>query len=536
MSEKMSVPPALRFDGPVNASGGIVEELVHQFTDPFAFYRELIQNSIDAGSTRIEVSLSYRPGPKQGLLLVCVCDWGEGMNRKVIEDYLLTKFRSSKEHDLTKIGKFGIGFVSIFACKPDVVTVDTGRDGEFWRVLFRADTTWDLLKLPEPLEGTRVTLHKEMGPHDFDDFVEKSKASISRWCRHSDVDVTFTAGKSDGSAPPAPSPLREPLSLDAPFQVEHVEDGTHIIAGPSRTQPPVTGMYNRGLTLLETTEVLEPGVTMKIVSRYLEHTLTRDNVRRDRHFSRAMSLARDLVEDKLLPQLPAELRAAADQKHSAADFETLLLFASSRLKPQQLSYRLCGGGNVSHDALFAHCAQAGFLTVSAEKTPLVDRLLAAKWPVIELTDSTSLSLAIVQLLKARRTLIADEHFSYAAPPDSPTPPEFAGALATLLREAGARIAQVEVAQVRGAASKRPFVMLDALSSPVPDEVVKGSPFARKTPGLLCFNLGHETIAKAAPLFSRAPRLAAVLMARLVLVKDGKLDAARDEALTRWALT
>ena len=193
----------------MNGSGGIVEELVHQFTDPFAFYRELIQNSIDAGSSRIEVSLSYRPSPKEGLLLVSVCDWGEGMNRDVIENYLVTKFRSTKENDLTKIGKFGIGFVSIFACKPDVVTVDTGRDGEFWRVLFRADTTWELLKLPDPLEGTRVTLHKAMGPQDYDQFVEKSKASLLRWCRHSDVDVTFSAGGSNGSAPPTPTPDRK---------------------------------------------------------------------------------------------------------------------------------------------------------------------------------------------------------------------------------------------------------------------------------------------------------------------------------------
>ena len=90
--------------------------------------------------------------------------------------------------------------------------------------------------------------------------------------------------------------------------------------------------------------------------------------------------------------------------------------------------------------------------------------------------------------------------------------------------------------MRGAAAKQPFVLLDGLSRPVPDDVARGSPFARKTPALLCFNLEHEAIAKAAPLFSRAPRLAAVLMARLVLVKASKLDAARDAALTRWALT
>jgi len=522
--------------GPVNASGGIVEELVHQFTDPFAFYRELIQNSIDAGSTRIEVSLSYRPSPKQGLLLVSVSDWGEGMNRDVIENYLVTKFRSTKENDLTKIGKFGIGFVSIFACNPDVVTVDTGRDGEFWRVLFRADTTWELLKLSEPLEGTRVTLHKAMGPHDFDAFVEKSKESLSRWCRHSDVDVTFSAGASDGSPPPPPQPVREPLAVDAPFQVEHVEDGTHIIAGPARTRPPVTGMYNRGLTLLETTEPLEPGVTMKIVSRYLEHTLTRDNVRRDRHFSRAMSLARALVQDKLLTRLPAELSAAAENKQSHADFETLLVFASTRLKPKQLSWRLCGGGSVAHETVVKNCAAAGFLTVSPTRTPVVDRLLDAKWPVLELSQSSELARLMPQLLELQRTVVADEHFSYAAPPDVPTPKEFAGALVTLLREAGAGIEKVEVSEVRGAASEDPFVLLEALSRPVPESVANGSPFSRKGPGLLCFNLSHEAIAKAAPLFGKSPRLAAVLMARLVLVKASRLDAARDEALTRWALT
>ena len=132
-----------------------------------------------------------------------------------------------------------------------MVTVDTGRDGEFWRVLFRADTTWDLLKLPDPLEGTRVTLHKEMSPQDYEHFAAKSKESLSRWCRHSDVEVTFCAGPADGGAAPSPTPVREPLTVDAPFQVEHSEDGTHIIAGPSRVSPPVTGMYNRGLTLLD---------------------------------------------------------------------------------------------------------------------------------------------------------------------------------------------------------------------------------------------------------------------------------------------
>lgn len=516
--------------------GGIVEELVHQFTDPFAFYRELIQNSIDAGSTRIEVRLSYRPGAGKGLALIEVADWGEGMNREIIESYLVTKFRSTKENDLTKIGKFGIGFVSIFACGPDAVTVDTGRDGESWRVLFRADTTWELLRLDEPVEGTRVTLHKQLSPTDYETFVEKSKASLSRWCKHSDVDVVFAAGATDGSSPPTPTPVREPLVVDAPFQVEHVEDGTHIIAGPARRHPAVTGMYNRGLTLLETDEPLVPDVTLKIVSRYLEHTLTRDNVRRDRHFSRALELARALVKDKLLAQLPAELEKAAASKSGAADWETLFLFARHRLRPAQLTYRLVGGGAASHAQLVDTVKALKALIVSPTRTPLVERLLDAKLPVLDVQWGTTLGEAVCALVGAKQTRVADEHFTYAAPPERATPREFAAALEELLADAGAQIERVELSEVRGAAADQPWVLLDALSRPSPVQQARSSAFQRKAPKVLCFNLAHEAVGRAAPLLQRAPRLAAVLLARLVLVSASRLDAARDAALTRWALS
>lgn len=516
-------------------SGGIVDELVHQFSDPFAFYRELIQNSIDAGSSRIEVSLRFTPGTPKGLALISVADWGEGMNRDVIENYLVTKFRSTKENDLTKIGKFGIGFVSIFSCAPDLITVDTSRDGESWRVLFKADTTWELLRLDEPLEGTRITLHKELNAQEYDHFVLKSRESLSRWCKHSDADVVFTAGRADGSAPPPPQPVKEPLEVDAPFQVEHQEEGTHIIAGPARTEPPVTGMYNRGLTLLETTEDLIAGVTLKIVSRYLEHTLTRDDVRRDKHFSRAMDLAHALVKDQLVPRVSQELKAACERRDGSADATTLFEFARARLKPKELWWRLTGGGAVAHEELAAHVKREGFLTIAPTRTPLVERLLAAKWPVLELAVGTRHTAEALAFLKSKRAVEADSFFTYAAPPERPTNKPFASALLELLRDAGAGIEQVEVSTLRGAEAEEEWALLDALSRPVTIERARSSPFVRGSPRVLLLNDGHEAVEKAAKLFDRAPRLAAVLMARLVLVSHGKLDQARDAALTGWAL-
>src|SRR5262245_59753243 len=45
---------------------GIVEELIAQFADPLAFYRELVQNCIDAGATSIAVALSFELAPGEG--------------------------------------------------------------------------------------------------------------------------------------------------------------------------------------------------------------------------------------------------------------------------------------------------------------------------------------------------------------------------------------------------------------------------------------------------------------------------------------
>ena len=61
------------------------------------------------------------------------------------DDLFLTKFRSSKEDDPSKIGKFGIGFMSVFAPRPELVVVDTSLDGDDWRILFNKNRSYELL-------------------------------------------------------------------------------------------------------------------------------------------------------------------------------------------------------------------------------------------------------------------------------------------------------------------------------------------------------------------------------------------------------
>ena len=512
----------------------LLDELVHQFSDPFAFYRELIQNSLDSGSNRIEVTIAFQPGRPLGLATASVGDWGEGMSRKVIEDYLLTKFRSSKEHDLTKIGKFGIGFVSVFSSDPDAVVVETGRDGESWRVLFKKDRSYELLKLDQPVEGTRVTLHKAMSAADYGVFASRSFEAVKRWCRHCESDIVFAAGKADGSALPEPAPVNEPFTIDAPFVVEHREEGTQIVAGVARTQPPISGLYNRGLTLLETPEAFVPGVAIKVASRWLEHTLTRDNVRRDANFSKAIAQATRLVKGPLHARLPEELRRCAADPAGASDWQTLFVYALGRLALKDTWLRQPGGGAIEGRPFVKALGTHQAVFVAQERTPLVSRLLASGVPVIEGVPGSPWITGL-PISKSIKPALASERWVHAEPSPIPRAPSFCTALLAVLKLAGGKIERVSVTRVYGPTLELPFPLVEEPGKPEALHNASLSPFAARCPATLALDFSHEQLTPIEPLIERAPRLAALLVARKISVCAGVLDADRDWALTQWAL-
>ncbi len=269
------------------------------------FVRELIQNSLDAGASRVDVQMRHA----DGVLTVEVIDDGEGMDRATIEGYLLVKFRSSKEEDLTKIGKFGIGFVSLFAMRPFRVEVDTGRDGVWHRVRFGADTRWTLIEMDEPIEGTVVRLLLARDEDEAERDCERIDAAARQWCRFAEGEVYTSAEGVDAGW--APRSIREPFRVDAPVQVEAASDGLRVVAGPWPAATAPVGLYNRGLTLWEGEDDVLPGVTWRAEGRHLEHTLTRDNVIRDRHHARVMAEVRALVDTALCARVHDALGAAA---------------------------------------------------------------------------------------------------------------------------------------------------------------------------------------------------------------------------------
>jgi len=206
-----------------------LDNLVEQFSDVFCFYRELIQNSLDAGTNRVDIYLEFKPldGRDEGIMIIHVDDYGEGMNREIIDTQLTRLFSSGKEGDFTKIGKFGIGFVSVFAIRPDAVNIDTSRDGENWRILFDSTKRFERIKMEYPVDGTRIQVIKKTSAEEFQKFSRKSKETISLWCKHAEADIYFHDER-----------LNEPFEIDSCCKIRYQAQGTEVVMGYTRESPP----------------------------------------------------------------------------------------------------------------------------------------------------------------------------------------------------------------------------------------------------------------------------------------------------------
>jgi hypothetical protein len=138
-----------------------------------------VQNAIDAGSTDIRVDIAR---DAEGALLFSVSDAGEGMDRDILENKLLVLFRSGKEGVEGKIGKFGIGFVSVLAIKPSVVKVQSTRAGKGHTLHLYADHSYELFEHPPAAPGTTVTLvvpvPKQKADARVKEHVQRSRVSL----------------------------------------------------------------------------------------------------------------------------------------------------------------------------------------------------------------------------------------------------------------------------------------------------------------------------------------------------------------------
>ena len=327
--------------------GTVLDDLVQQFSNPLAFFRELVQNAIDAGSGEIEIWFDFEREEQDGAngqVTIHVRDFGEGMDRELIEGRLTRLFSSGKDDDYTKIGRFGIGFVSVFAIEPEVVCVDTGRSGEYWRVLFDESRNFELIKLDRPVEGTHVRVFEAMTDEEFQRFVGRARLVVRHWCKHARVPILFEG-----------EDIRMPFEVGADCQVRHEEEGTRLVMGIVESPRAPFGFYNRGLTLKEGEDSSWWHIAFKIDSRYLEHTLTRDQVIEDENYRKAKELLEKTAFETLPAKLLDELEAAAADSSKARRHDRLSAdlarYSSAHGEPADISDRKLiprmGGGPVS---------------------------------------------------------------------------------------------------------------------------------------------------------------------------------------------
>lgn len=360
-------------DAPPAVVRQALDNLVNQFANPYDFLRELVQNSIDAGSPRVEVWTRRQPG----LLEIHVDDFGAGMDRATIEHFFTRLFASTKEDDISKIGRFGIGFTSVFAIAPEAVLVRTGRHGESWELLFHADRSYELVRLDEPLSGTRITLFKRMEPPELARALAECERTLSWWCEHCDTPITLTH-EPESVATPTPTsgeeadpflpfarpetedngPSFDPLLsqnypnkvlINTPFKIDsdlyYEFTAPEIVGVVGYSEQPRYAFYNGGLTLLNTRGAEALGsyapsfsqLEFKVKSRELEHTLTRDNVIHDESWAKVMNaliVAADALFERLLDHTEAELSAgrSLDLCHRRLAIECAVPGASRRLE------------------------------------------------------------------------------------------------------------------------------------------------------------------------------------------------------------
>jgi molecular chaperone HtpG len=516
-----------------------LDRLVNQFADPMAFFRELVQNAVDAGSDEVDI----RFGWERGVMVVHVDDWGCGMTREVIETKLTRLFSSSKDGDRTKIGKFGIGFVSVFAIQPQAVCIDTSREGEHWRILFDEQRRFSLIRRNEPVEGTKIQIFKPAPRAEYEQFRGRAREVVTHWCKHLREEIRV-----EGEV------VNQPFDLDVPCKVVRQLDEELIVVGHPLDGKAFAGFYNRGLTLLErgeeTSEATStvPGIAFKVSSAKLEHTLTRDDIIRERSFDRVMGQVRELAGEPLATAVAEQLGATIRELDIAAP-------TPEQLQKLEYLWRACHHhvlGRTYHASMFV---QPMFRSVAGElvcptdlmglrnaavavaqgPSPTAEQLAAAGTPVIWLPATSEHGRKLLAWMTRSCTPI--HQWCTATPARDAQERErwkpLVDGLTALLRTWGAKLAGIELGHLdcadpaiaeRVAITQREF----GEATPVGEcgELDTGLLASKR---VLVVNADHPTIRSVAALALREPELAAYLAAKAFLL-GRKLDAATDEAL------
>ncbi|MEZ4426589.1 MAG: ATP-binding protein [Nannocystaceae bacterium] len=527
-----------------------LDRLVNQFSDPLAFLRELIQNALDAGSQEVEVSCAFECEAEgeapddRGVLVIRVQDWGEGMTREVIETRLTRLFSSAKDGDRTKIGKFGIGFVSVFAIEPEAVCIDTSRDGESWRVIFNERREFALRRLDRPVDGTEVRVLKGATRAEAAALITRVGEVARFWCEHVPGEVRV-----DGEL------ITRPLDIDAPIKAREGGAETEIVVAHLEDGAGSSGFYNRGLTLMRGGGEPFVGIAYKVSSPTIEHTLTRDSVIMDAGYERAVARVRAAIDGPLCSAVFAALEAQVT-RGEGPPLDYLQRAASWHLHggrplPDDVAARVVlrtpSGAPVTL-ATLRDALSGGEVLVAGEVSPLTTALEARGAVVVQIVDheqAVSRGMALLGALNSRgRGRIKRVCAGYCMPLPSRGAIEqrrwdpLAAAVAWLIEQIGGKLSGVALAHFdypesaihgRIAVTQREALAISELAD---CRALGLSFFARRRQ--LVVNADHPAVHGLVELALVEPEFAAYQLVKLFFLGD-RLDAQLDAQLARLTM-
>lgn len=225
----------------------VLDRLIEQFASPYDCLRELVQNGLDAGSSRIDVEIHVHgdKGSDEVAFELVVIDDGCGMTEDVIDAELARLFASAKRADRTMAGGFGVGFVSVFAWRPDTVLLQTGRHGEAWELEFDREARFSKQQLTQPIQGTTLRLLRRGRRSELATVREAARASLWRWCRFCPIEIVFT----DGTTGESERIHDVAVDAHAAASAEHRAADTHVHV--AFAMPPRSVLLRHGLALAE---------------------------------------------------------------------------------------------------------------------------------------------------------------------------------------------------------------------------------------------------------------------------------------------
>mgnify|MGYP005625177259 CR=1 FL=1 len=233
-------------------------------------------------------------------------DYGEGMTHSDRNNFLKKIFSSSKIDDVDQIGRFGVGFLSVFAMDTERVVVESNKFGEAWEYHFLSHNLRDdepslpgeLYEPETPLKkGTKITL--ALDNIDFEEYQKiKNEAidAIIHDCKHVEIPISIDGIK-----------INQSFDLPHRYKVRFGKRGTEgVIAlvksgnGKYRLENNRIRLEEKDVSLDRNQKVGQFDYEVLVSSKYINYDISREFVVRDANFNNIVRLCYNQLDNLAL--------------------------------------------------------------------------------------------------------------------------------------------------------------------------------------------------------------------------------------------